>query len=439
MSSFLEAREYLQKFYSQYSFYIEKIARFILGLLVFYQINSKIGYMEAASSGFVTFGLAVLCAFPPTMVMVLVASGLILAHMYALSVSLLAVVAVIFIVLYALFLRFSAKHAYLALIVPLAFVFNVPLLIPIAFGLIGVPAFIVPAVCGVIVFYLIDYIRTAVDITAGLDMQGMISEAVSILQGFLGNRDMWVMVVLMLLIIPFVFTLRRVAMQHAWKMASGVGALCAAMLVIIGNNVANASISVTMVLVNVILAVGFGLLLEFLFFHVNYRKTEQVQFEDNQYVYYVKAVPKIGKALNFESNQVTRDKKRTASGTPSVRTRAKRRPPVHKSSERRSHVDTASLSQEDQATTVIGTDQVRKLRDLEEKHSQRTTSQRSSNTQNPGRSKSRPHQDKTGRPKRPHASSQHRASSHVTHNNPDNILLTRSLTEELGLDREPKE
>ena len=33
--------------------------------------------------------------------------------------------------------------------------------------------------------------------------------------------------------------------------------------------------------------------LKFLFFHVDYMRTERVQFEDDEYYYYVKAVPKI--------------------------------------------------------------------------------------------------------------------------------------------------
>ena len=40
------------------------------------------------------------------------------------------------------------------------------------------------------------------------------------------------------------------------------------------------------------LAVGF--ILEFLFFSVDYSRTENMQFEDDEYYYYVKAVPKIG-------------------------------------------------------------------------------------------------------------------------------------------------
>ena len=40
-------------------------------------------------------------------------------------------------------------------------------------------------------------------------------------------------------------------------------------------------------------AVVVGLLMEFFLFHLDYTRTERVQFEDDEYYYYVKAVPKV--------------------------------------------------------------------------------------------------------------------------------------------------
>ena len=36
-----------------------------------------------------------------------------------------------------------------------------------------------------------------------------------------------------------------------------------------------------------------GLILQFFFFNLDYTRTERVQFEDDEYYYYVKAIPKI--------------------------------------------------------------------------------------------------------------------------------------------------
>lgn len=48
----------------------------------------------------------------------------------------------------------------------------------------------------------------------------------------------------------------------------------------------------TMMIFSGILGVVAGLFLEVFFFSVDYSRTENVQFEDDEYYYYVKAVPK---------------------------------------------------------------------------------------------------------------------------------------------------
>ena len=53
-----------------------------------------------------------------------------------------------------------------------------------------------------------------------------------------------------------------------------------------------------------IVSVIVGEILEFFLFHVDYKRTERLQFEDDEYYYYVKAVPKItGVKKNGEYKQ----------------------------------------------------------------------------------------------------------------------------------------
>ena len=73
MSSILVLRERLKQIYASYSIYIQKAAQFLLGLFVFWQINSNVGFMKNAASIFCTLGLAVVCTFFPVIIMVLAA------------------------------------------------------------------------------------------------------------------------------------------------------------------------------------------------------------------------------------------------------------------------------------------------------------------------------------------------------------------------------
>ena len=51
--------------------------------------------------------------------------------------------------------------------------------------------------------------------------------------------------------------------------------------------------SIPGIILGSILAVVVGIVLQFFVFHLDYEKTENLQFEDDDYYYYVKAVPKV--------------------------------------------------------------------------------------------------------------------------------------------------
>ena len=61
-----------------------------------------------------------------------------------------------------------------------------------------------------------------------------------------------------------------------------------------GNVALNLHISLSPLVISGVIGVLVGLLLEVVFLSVDYARTEYLEFEDDEYHYYVKAVPKIG-------------------------------------------------------------------------------------------------------------------------------------------------
>ena len=53
-------------------------------------------------------------------------------------------------------------------------------------------------------------------------------------------------------------------------------------------------VSIGTLIIGALVAVFAGIILEVLFFSVDYSKCESLQYEDDEYYYYVKAVPKVG-------------------------------------------------------------------------------------------------------------------------------------------------
>ena len=252
MSSILVLRERLKQIYASYSIYIQKAAQFLLGLFVFWQINSNVGFMKNAASIFCTLGLAVICTFFPVIIMVLAATALILVHFYTLSLPIAIVSAVIFLLMYLFYFRFTPEKAWLILVSALACVLKIPFIIPVLLGLLGTPVWVVPASCGVISYYMLHFVKGSA--TALKETDGLTNGLMNFAKQVIAGKEMWLMVLAVAIGVLVVNLIRSRAVDHAWKIASFAGgAVC------------------------IIIAT----------------RTERVQFEDDEYYYYVKAVPKV--------------------------------------------------------------------------------------------------------------------------------------------------
>ena len=293
MDNLYVLRGEIQQFYAKNSKYINKALQFIVALLTFYMINHNMGFMKLLSNPLITLGLSVICAFLPMIVTVLAAAVLILVQMTAMSVGIMAVTAVIFLIMFIFYLRFSPKTALVVLLTPLAFMLKIPYVIPIAFGLVGTPVYAVPIIFGTIVFYMTDYLKEAASSLKVEGAAGMISQVTSYAQQVFQNKEMIVSVFAFIIVLLLVYTVRRMAINYAWKTAVAAGAVAGIAIVFAGSMMLGVKVSYLELILGNIAAVIVGLVLEFLFFSVDYSRCESVQYEDDEYYYYVKAVPKI--------------------------------------------------------------------------------------------------------------------------------------------------
>ncbi len=293
MSTILVWREQFQKLYAKYAFYITRVLQFILGIAVFGLINSNIGFLKAAASSVCTIGLSVICAFLPLGVMVLAATLLILAHMYAVSLGVMAVTGMFFLLMYIFYLRFVPDKAWLILLTAVGFACKVPFVVLIGIGLLGTPVCLISAVCGTFTYYMVHIVKANSTSFKGGSASKLIDTMTKFAGQILTNKEMLLMLAIVIVCGLLVYGIRTRSANHAWKIASVSGALAAVVFCVIGNVVFNIHIAYVPAFVDGVLAIIVGLVFEILFLSVDYSRTEYLEFEDDEYHYYVKAVPKV--------------------------------------------------------------------------------------------------------------------------------------------------
>ena len=287
-------KEQLQKLYAKYSFYILRVMQFALGVCVFGSINSNIGFIEAVSSKLCTVGFALVFAFLPLNSMVLAAAVLILAQLFTFSLPVGVISLAIFLVMYIFYIRFTPKKAWLIAVTVIGLTFKIPFVVPVAFGLLGTSSLMVPAILGTMVYYMLHSVKVSASALQSGGEQALMDGIMVFTKQVLVHKEMWMMAVMMAIVVLLVYGIRTRAINHAWKTATVVGVITAALLNIIGGIVLDISFPTGMIVVDVLVAVLTGLLLELFFFSVDYSRAENLQFEDDEYYYYVKAIPKVG-------------------------------------------------------------------------------------------------------------------------------------------------
>lgn len=286
----------LQELYAKNSKMFDKILQFILAIVTFTVINHNVGFMKAAASPVASLALAVICTFLPLMVTVIMATVLILAHMFALSIGMLAVTAVIFLIMYIFYLRLTPKKALIVLLTPLAFFLKVPYIIPVACGLVATPISLIAISCGTIVYYMLEYVKKSSVNIENVGAKGMLTQATKYVQQVFQNKEMWIIIVAFIICFFVVFTLRRTSMDHAWKVAIVAGAVANVIVIVAGDIALGVHTSYGTLIGGNIGAIVIGLILELFLFSVDYARSENLQFEDDEYYYYVKAIPKVSVA-----------------------------------------------------------------------------------------------------------------------------------------------
>ena len=293
MTTLLVVKQILMVIYSKYEVYITPLLKFLLALVTLLLINSRLGYMESITKLTVVLIVALMCSFMPMNFIVLMGAVFVLLHLYTFSLECAAIVGAGFLLLFLLYLRFSPKDTLVVVLMPICFLMRIPYVLPISMGLVGTPASAVSVACGVIVYYIIHYVTQNATAIAAMTDEETAAKFRFIIDGLLKNREMVVMIAAFAITVIIVYLLRRLSMDYAWTIAMTAGAVVNIMVLLVGDLIFDINLSLLSVILGTILSFLIVLVLQFFVFYVDYSRTEKVQFEDDEYYYYVKAVPKV--------------------------------------------------------------------------------------------------------------------------------------------------
>lgn len=293
MTSLLAIKEKIVGFYKNFEVLVKIIGKFILAFLAFAYVNTELGYLESLTGTTPTLFLSAICAIVPVSVFVLIFALVVVLHLYKLSAVLSLVALVVFLLFYFIYLKFAPNHGILIVLYPVLAQYNLHYMIPMIGAMAFNPFAAVPVAFGVILVKVLEYLKDAASLgDPGMDVEGIMASYQYVFDKLLADKEMVAYIVVFTIAIIVVYAISRLSINYSWYIAIVAGTIVnVAGLAVMSSGAEGMSIG--MVVVGSVLGGAIAALGQFMGCTLDYARKEYLQFEDDDYYYYVKAVPKI--------------------------------------------------------------------------------------------------------------------------------------------------
>ena len=289
----LEIRTILLKIYQKARFIINPIIKFILSIMVFNWINDAVGYDTRLTSNVVVLLLSAVSAVTPGGVLVFLAMLVSLLHIYSASKFIAVLVLLAYAIMYGLLMRFSPKQALAAVAIPVLAKYNLHYCVPIVLGCTSTPLSGFACVCGVFICYTTDIFKAAMTRQIEMNLDDILQLYTDIADALMSDRQMYIAMVIFVLVIIVVFLIRKLSFDYAFIISIGAGIVTNILGFLVADLRFDVTVNVGTLLIMSIVSGAVACLVEFAKRVLDYSAVEHVQFEDDDYYYYVKAVPKV--------------------------------------------------------------------------------------------------------------------------------------------------
>ncbi len=293
MVRFLKIRERFFRFVGRYEMYVMAAVRFVIAFAAFSLINSTTGYMKVLSDYPIALIFALLCSFLPAGLMVFLGAVLILLQFYALSPVLCLVTAMIFIILFCLYLRFSDRKALYAVLTPLLSAFGIPYVMPVASGFFGQPYAVISAICGEVAYFILKHVNASSALFTASGETGDASGSITLaVTEILTDQEMYIYLAAFAVAAVAVYCIQKLPVDYAHLASVAVGIVIQLIMIGGGEIFLGNTQALIRVLIGCVVSLAISFFIVLMTRSLDYSRAERVQFEDDEYYYYVKAVPK---------------------------------------------------------------------------------------------------------------------------------------------------
>jgi len=295
MENILIIRQRLKQVFAKGDIYVLPVLKFLTTLMVIIALNKTVGYQDFLTKWVVVLVVSLICSLLPWPVISFVTAGFLIGHLAALSWE-VTVLACVFLFLAAILqYLFLPGFSIVIVLIPVAFQLNIPYVIPLVLGLVGGATSFIPAGLGVFAYYFLVIVQRNAGFLADTSLQqpDILQRFTRILMALKDNSLMLLTMGAFCATVAIVYGIRKLSADYAPYIALAVGVIVNILIFLLGGIALNVSVPYLNVFLGSLVSVLLAMLIQFWIMAVDYSRTEYLQYEDDEYIYFVKAVPKI--------------------------------------------------------------------------------------------------------------------------------------------------
>ena len=305
MMALLVVKSKIKNFYEHHYQVLRGVMKGVIAFVAMALIANHFSYVPMLNNMLILLAFAVICALTPDMITIVSVIGLCGVEILQVS-ALLSVSFVCIIVIYLLlFAKLEKRQCEVFLLVPILSMLQLGYVVPVAAALFCSPFMILAVAFGVFFdYYFSGVVSYQISQTGSAGQNQVLNSLNFVFDYIFSNPAFYVTLIGFCVAFLSIFFIRRSKNKNASNVAILVGSIAFLVIELISNIVLDLQMAVFPVVLQVLGSMAIAYVVQFFRITLDYHGTTKLQFEDDEYYYYVTAIPKY--KVTVEDKVVTR-------------------------------------------------------------------------------------------------------------------------------------
>lgn len=293
MTALLELRQKVSEIYGRYEAYVRICTKILFAFLIFYLIHRQLSNSMQVRDWMEIVVVTLVGTVIPISAFSVLFAGFVIAHMMMISVEAGVVATAFFVFLLLTYFILKPKQSVLVAMMCLSGMLHLSGAAAIPIGLLCGPVAVIPAAAGTFIYGMILTLRQNSSVLEPTAIRLSSMEKLSYFVQAIGkNERVLLLIAALVTTIVVVYLIRRFPYSYAWAIAIAAGAACYVLIILVGNVAFGVNVNLIYLSISVILGVLLSVGIHVFRFLLDGAHTEFLEYEDENYVYFVRAIPK---------------------------------------------------------------------------------------------------------------------------------------------------